>query len=51
MLGKWLRENKYVAGILLFLWLYIEYEWLTHRWQKLINGFNAGGGSTNLDVL
>ncbi|NOU95824.1 DoxX family membrane protein [Paenibacillus sp. LMG 31456] len=47
MLGKWLRENKYAAGILLFVRLYFGYEWLTHGWQKLMGGFNAGGFLNN----
>lgn len=47
MLGKWLRENKYAAGILLFIRLYIGYEWLTHGWQKLTGGFAADGFLNN----
>ncbi|OXM84433.1 Crp/Fnr family transcriptional regulator, partial [Paenibacillus rigui] len=47
MLGKWLRENKYAAGILLFVRLYFGYEWLTHGWQKLTGGFTAEGFLNN----
>ncbi|NOU95909.1 DoxX family membrane protein [Paenibacillus sp. LMG 31456] len=47
MLGKWLRENKYAAVILLFVRLYFGYEWLTHGWQKLTGGFAAEGFLNN----
>jgi thiosulfate dehydrogenase [quinone] large subunit len=47
MLGKWLRENKYAAGILLVVRLYLGYEWLIHGWQKLITGFTAEGFLNN----
>ncbi|SFL34316.1 thiosulfate dehydrogenase [quinone] large subunit [Paenibacillus sp. 1_12] len=47
MFGTWLRENKYAAGILLFIRLFIGYEWLTHGWQKLTGGFDAAGFLNN----
>ncbi|MCZ8516736.1 DoxX family protein [Paenibacillus filicis] len=47
MLGKWIRENKYAAGVLLFVRLYFGYEWLTHGWQKITGGFDAAGFLNN----
>ncbi len=47
MFVQWLRENKYAAVVLLFIRLYLGYEWLTHGWQKLTGGFNAGGFLNN----
>ncbi|MDQ1910740.1 DoxX family protein [Paenibacillus sp. GD4] len=43
MLGTFMRENKYAAGLLLFVRLYVGYEWLTAGWHKLTGGFDAGG--------
>ncbi|MDQ1914379.1 DoxX family membrane protein [Paenibacillus sp. GD4] len=43
MMTKWLRENKYAAGLLLFVRLYLGYQWLTAGWHKLTGGFDAGG--------
>ncbi|WP_284642468.1 DoxX family membrane protein [Paenibacillus silviterrae] len=43
MMAKWLRENKYAAGLLLFVRLYLGYQWLTAGWHKLTGGFDAGG--------
>ncbi|CAG7658899.1 DoxX family membrane protein [Paenibacillus allorhizosphaerae] len=39
----WLRENKYAAGILLFVRFYLGYQWLNAGWHKLTGGFDAGG--------
>ncbi|MNI50676.1 hypothetical protein D3C73_1053570 [compost metagenome] len=47
MFGKWLRENKYAAGLLLIVRLYIGYEWLIHGWDKLTGGFDAKGFLNN----
>ncbi|WP_141334472.1 DoxX family protein [Paenibacillus sp. tmac-D7] len=47
MFVQCLRENKYAAVVLLFIRLYLGYEWLTHGWQKLTGGFNAGGFLNN----
>ncbi|MDD9266766.1 DoxX family protein [Paenibacillus sp. GCM10023248] len=47
MLVNWLRENKYAAAVLLFVRLYLGYEWLTHGWEKLMGNFNAGGFLNN----
>lgn len=35
MMMNWLRENKYAAGLLLFIRLYLGWEWLTGGWGKL----------------
>ncbi|MBB3113331.1 thiosulfate dehydrogenase [quinone] large subunit [Paenibacillus phyllosphaerae] len=43
MLIKLLRENKYAAGLLALLRLYLGYEWLTHGIDKLKGGFDAAG--------
>jgi thiosulfate dehydrogenase [quinone] large subunit len=40
---KFLRENKIMAAVLLFLRVYLGYKWLTSGWGKLVNGFNAEG--------
>ncbi|GIP40127.1 hypothetical protein J31TS4_34070 [Paenibacillus sp. J31TS4] len=40
---KWLRENRYAAGLLLFVRLYLGYEWMTAGWHKLTGGFDATG--------
>ncbi|MFD0698203.1 DoxX family protein [Paenibacillus sp. GCM10027628] len=47
MLVKWLRENKYAAAVLLLVRLYLGFEWLTHGWDKLTKGFDAGGFLNN----
>lgn len=38
-----LRENKMAAGVLLFLRVYLGYNWMTAGWGKITSGFNAGG--------
>jgi thiosulfate dehydrogenase (quinone) large subunit len=43
MLGKFIRENKYAAGVLLFVRMYLGYAWLTAGWHKLTGGFDASG--------
>jgi thiosulfate dehydrogenase (quinone) large subunit len=47
MVMNWIRNNKFAAGLLLLLRLYLGYEWLTHGWQKLTAGFDAGGFLNN----
>jgi thiosulfate dehydrogenase (quinone) large subunit len=47
MMMNWIRNNKYAAGLLLFLRLYLGYEWMTHGWAKLTGGFDAGGFLNN----
>jgi thiosulfate dehydrogenase [quinone] large subunit len=43
MLASWYRENKYAAMILLFVRLYLGYEWITAGWHKLTGGFDSTG--------
>jgi len=43
MVVKWLRENRYAAMILLFVRLYLGYEWFIAGLHKLTGGFDAGG--------
>jgi thiosulfate dehydrogenase [quinone] large subunit len=47
MMAKWLRENKYAAGILLFVRLYLGFGWITAGWHKLTGGFDATGFLNN----
>lgn len=42
MLRLW-RENNYAAIVLLFIRLYLGWQWLTGGWHKLTGGFDAGG--------
>ncbi|RKN60780.1 DoxX family protein [Paenibacillus ginsengarvi] len=42
MLKFW-RENNYAAIALLFIRLYLGWEWMTAGWHKLTGGFDAGG--------
>jgi thiosulfate dehydrogenase (quinone) large subunit len=43
MMAKWLRENNYAAGLLLFVRIYLGYAWITAGWHKLTGGFDATG--------
>jgi len=45
MFNNFLRTNRYAAGALLFLRLYLGYSWFTHGLEKLMKAepFNAGG--------
>lgn len=45
MVINWLRENKYAAGLLTILRLYLGWEWLTGGWGKLTGpkAFDASG--------
>ncbi len=43
MFGKFLRESKIVAAIMVFLRMYLGWIWLTSGWGKVIGGFSAGG--------
>lgn len=40
---NWLRTNKWAAGLLLVVRVYIGWTWLTAGWHKLTGGFDAGG--------
>jgi thiosulfate dehydrogenase [quinone] large subunit len=39
----WLRENRFAAGLLVLLRLYIGWQWLVAGWHKLTDGFDATG--------
>lgn len=43
MIGQFFRENKYIAGVWLFLRVYLGWSWLTAGWGKVTGDFNAGG--------
>ncbi|NIK79516.1 thiosulfate dehydrogenase [quinone] large subunit [Paenibacillus castaneae] len=43
MLMGWVRENKYAAGLLLLLRVYLGWEWMSAGWHKLTGGFDASG--------
>lgn len=47
MVVSWLRENKFAAGILTILRLWIGYTWLTAGWKKLTLDFDASGFLNN----
>ena len=40
---KFWRENKYAAGAVLLLRLYVGWLWLEAGWHKLVDGFDATG--------
>ncbi|MGO4547865.1 DoxX family protein [Paenibacillus sp. 2TAB23] len=42
MVIKWLSENKYAAGLMLVLRVYLGWQWLSAGWHKL-GGFDASG--------
>ncbi|HTG67927.1 MAG TPA: DoxX family protein [Candidatus Udaeobacter sp.] len=42
MVIRWLSENKYAAGFLLLLRVYLGWQWLSAGWHKL-GGFDASG--------
>ncbi|MFC0472435.1 DoxX family protein [Halalkalibacter kiskunsagensis] len=43
MIGQFFRNNKYIAGVWLFLRIYLGWSWLTAGWGKVMGDFNAGG--------
>jgi thiosulfate dehydrogenase (quinone) large subunit len=43
MMAKWLRENNYAAALLLFVRIYLGFQWLNAGWHKLTGGFDATG--------
>ncbi|WP_019155284.1 DoxX family membrane protein [Robertmurraya massiliosenegalensis] len=43
MIGKLLRENNIVAGILTVVRIYLGWAWMTAGWGKITGGFDAGG--------
>lgn len=45
---NWLRTNVYASYLLLFLRLYIGYQWVTVAMGKITGGFDASGYLTNI---
>ncbi|MGG0720485.1 DoxX family protein [Robertmurraya massiliosenegalensis] len=43
MIGKLLRENNIVAGILTVVRIYLGWAWMSAGWGKLTGGFDAAG--------
>ncbi|ARK28640.1 DoxX family protein [Halalkalibacter krulwichiae] len=43
MIGKFFRDNKYIAGVWFVLRVYLGWAWLTAGWGKVTGEFNAGG--------
>lgn len=45
MINTWLRENKYAAGLLFIVRVYLGWQWLTAGWHKLAGdeAFDATG--------
>lgn len=43
MFVHFLRENRFAAGLLAVLRIYLGYAWMTAGWHKLTGGFDASG--------
>jgi len=43
----WLRGNKYAAIVMIFVRVYLGYQWIEAGWHKLTGGFDAGGFLNN----
>lgn len=43
MINTFLRENNAAAAIMVFLRVYLGYQWLTSGWGKVTGGFDASG--------
>lgn len=43
----WLRGNKYAAMVMIFVRVYLGYQWIEAGWHKLTGGFDAGGFLNN----
>ncbi|WP_018931140.1 DoxX family protein [Gracilibacillus lacisalsi] len=43
MFLEFLRSNRYVAGFLAIIRIYLGYTWLTSGWGKITGGFDASG--------
>ncbi len=43
MMNKFIRENRWAAGILTLLRVYLGWHWMTAGWGKITGGFDAGG--------
>ncbi|GMK39286.1 hypothetical protein PCCS19_23400 [Paenibacillus sp. CCS19] len=39
----WIRANKYVAILMIFVRVYLGYQWIEGGWHKLTGGFDAAG--------
>lgn len=40
---RWFRENVWVAAAITLLRIYVGWQWMYHGWEKLTDGFDAGG--------
>ncbi|WP_338554053.1 DoxX family protein [Paenibacillus sp. KS-LC4] len=47
MMLAWLKNNKYVAMLMVFVRVYLGYQWVVGGWHKLTGGFDATGFLTN----
>ncbi len=47
MMLAWLRNNKYVAMLMVVVRVYLGYQWMVGGWHKLTGGFDATGFLTN----
>ncbi|WP_138493161.1 DoxX family protein [Paenibacillus pinistramenti] len=43
MFNNWLRTNKVAMWLLTVVRVYLGYQWITHGYEKLTGGFDAGG--------
>ncbi len=43
----WLRGNRYAAILMVFVRIYLGYQWIEAGWHKLTGGFDAGGFLNN----
>ncbi|RKP52972.1 DoxX family protein [Cohnella endophytica] len=43
MVMKWYKENVWAAVALVFVRLYVGWQWVDAGWHKLTGGFDAGG--------
>ncbi|ANS75050.1 Crp/Fnr family transcriptional regulator [Paenibacillus yonginensis] len=43
MFNNWLRTNKVAMWLLTVVRIYLGYQWMTHGFEKLTGGFDAGG--------
>jgi len=43
MMNTFLRNNRWAAGMLTILRIYVGWLWLTAGWGKITGGFDAGG--------
>lgn len=43
MFNNWLRENKVAMWLLTVVRVYLGFQWMTHGFEKLTGGFDAGG--------